>query len=909
MSEGAVGLDVSLTVDLDGLVGDPYEFEPSLSHYGNFGDHYYRNSITLTPEQQHGQAPIEIVGHYTLPPLGALRGDEAIIFDIFPRTRHSGQASLDATESEYTTRTLQSGSFAVPVVDLLTNALEKRSETGNILSSHLYENEKELLFQAKRKELGSQRLPVHEARRLASAIDHEAAQYATKGQVTALTASVSSPTLGRAYANELQRLRDLSERDFSTPLLYGTQRMQKALEETEQIITRHYCNALINTSQREAAFPNGMDEFTKGLHMPFYASKFGTTLPIAFFTPRHHARLQAPKAVLATEARYQQTEETRLFYERCAVNACNAAGLSAQGCIDAVRAQHANWDTKELSYAYHRVLIAKAKLLQAFPNAVKYMADYRVPNAKYLAAQGEALPPTTPHLGSKKHGMRKWCTRLLQYAGSTDGPAATTTPQFIQTLESFDDIIQNGQSDSGDCEDTGNLATIDADEVQTAGLASSPSSTPLLAAFASVLERYDVCATGASVTTPFLDTTIKDKDGKPTAKEESNGHVYAHGFPRVWMRASLKRLDYDVDTAIPAYLDRHDVGGQLTRRVAAWEYALPVTTIEGTGPGTAFLLPSAEMHPNLLAANTARRAAMRAVPHLGVAADAPRGTLSELARTFQPEELPEHDEVPTKAGARVSSFYQGNVHLFSATLFALDPRLAHLIVVDTAKRSHGVETERLLRDRADDPTSKIALMAPYREATDAEVKTLVDVASVLKNMEPATSMGRFPPIDRRAFPHSVVPDFARSCLRVTHPLSDATFAQLSHFKVPKHPPASTFQELAQVLDHHSLGLQKQGKQWQQGHGFKAKAANQMPAQEAPTTALAPHLDRLDRSVLNLQAPAWKVTRADMEKLDAELKELYDKSLVVGHAFWRERLLDQCDDMIKLALVVPVKNAV
>ncbi len=874
-------LILKVRINVDGLRPDPCEFNPTLAHYGNFGNDRIANKVALTSAQEKGQADV-FLSEYSLPPFDELRGDETIVFSVLPETRLSGVPELDAIQQDYVTYTDQAGMMTLPLSMVLHSALENRpikaQLADNILQESLFE---EACEQAQFKAIRSQA----EAEQKAMEFMAESKAGSSKGRFESIQVAVTNPAEAKRYATRLDELVKRSETDFSTPLLFGTQRFVQEMARSEEIITRDYCHMFVGKS---AEYPNAMDSLMQNLHMPFYKSNLGLTLPVAFFSPRNLPRLQVPQSNINTNPLYQQTDESLHFYEQCATSALASVGLSAKGTIEAVKAQHTG--KKEIvSAEYYKVIKGVVKLQQKFALSLMYKSDTRVPRPEFLPG------PSAPALGTHKRKVNI-CSCCLSRRFSAAAAKLGETEAGGKPEESFDDLAQYNLTKSADCEDVGHLCTVVTHEIlpltSTALTPERAAKSPLLGALASVLERYDTVAIGCSVTTPYLDTSAKS--GTPEVKEAKNGHVPAQMFPRVHMLALLGRGGYDV-SKLGAYLDRLGPDGKTVHReVDPFEYHLPLPTVEGTGPGTPFIRPSVEVHPSIYAANVANRKVLRALPALGhpkpVTGHLNPSEYSVLARTFRPEQLPERDEAAVNLTDRIDNFYLGYFHVVSPRLFQLDSRLAHLALVDTESRSHGVEIARLMRDTPQSKSS-IALVSPYLQTTDEEMHTLISVAAVIKNMQPATSMGRFQ--STRA-PNSVLADYSTTCLRLGHPLSDRTFAALSQFKMPKKPSAAMWSSLVDALDGHSRGVRF-------GNGSSNTSQEQRPV----SSRMTQHLDRSDRTVFCLYAPAWQVANADMDQLGREVQELYAQGLIIDHAFWRDRVLDQCDDTITMALIVPV----
>lgn len=899
-------LRVTMRLTLDGLVPDPHEFEPSLAHYANFGRGRFANKHPLTVAQQRGEEPV-VLSEYELPPLDALRGDEMLAAHVVSKTRLSGMPELDASDRDYVTRTTLSGTFHLPLVKLLESSVAARPMRFAVRDPALYESLAYMTAeQARTGATGG------DLERALAAADEEARRGATKGQVTSLEVAVTPPALAATYATALRARLDASERDPARPLLYGTKRFAEAQRASEQIIGKHYANAF--GALAGAKYGRACDATCSILHMPFFNSTLGPTLPVAYFAPRDLPRLQPPGATLLAEPLYAPTEETQRFYNEIARSAFASVGLSERGAVAAIDRQLRNTHGDEIYPLTFRAIEGAVRTLQSFGNNLKYRSDDRVPN-RALLPHFQALAAAAGSFGAMRQfnwAHRARAARALFAAGG-DALSAGAAPVEVPN-ESMNDLSQCGLLDSDDCEDMAQVPQAVHFDLLPARADLPPTRFeryPLLKNAAKLLERYDIGALGSEATTAYVpnEATAAGERASAGEGESGQGHIYARGHPRVLIAEQLRRAhpDYDARERIPAYFDRHDADDRQTRAVAPWEQRLPAVTIEGTGPGAVFVQPAAEVHPSQAAATTAFRALARGI----VALNAP-DKQATLMRAFSPRQLPMHTAAPADQRARINEFYKADIHFISPRLFELDARLAHLNYVDTAAGTRGVPVERLLRDTADDARSTVGLAAPFLAARDDEMRLVTDVAAVIKNAQPASSMARFPAdtlFDRAAHPHSTVPDFKTAMLRVGHPLSDTSVAALAQFRLPKRPSAGVWSAFTRALDNHSLGQRKSdlarfGASGAAGGGDDASAAAAAAA-VAGIEKLQPHLDRSDRAVFSMFAPAWALANADVGALGDELKTLYARGLIVDHAFWRDRMLQQCDDQVTLALVVPV----
>jgi hypothetical protein len=845
-------LALRLKVDLHGQVPDPHEFDSTLACYATFGSGRGPTKVQLTDAQQKGVDDI-VFDSDELPPLDQLRGDERFMFHVVPQTRLSGMPDLDATDREYVTRDKLGGYFDMPLARLLhTEPIANMPiEDPYLFESILAENK-----------------------------SIEKAHFeATKGTLLQLAATLTPPEARRVYFSRLCALLDASERDPMQPLLLGTKRFERAHRENVSIIRRRYGGFF--GGHESARFPQAFDEICGVLHMPFFHSYQGDTLPLAFFAARDHPRLQPPKANYVGNTLYDVTSKTLDFYEQVARSCFASVGLSAEGARRALEAQFRSARTDALESQTPRLIDATMRTLQVFGNNIKYRSDDRTPNRASLQTNDAKLSYTGGASARTKY--------LLRSFNSNDGGGSHEI-SVEKANESMDDLSSCGILNANDCEDsTKPPLSVAADILPLdSKLALDPkrlAKHPLLKTMALMLQRYDLFGEGVAAKSPYLDSS--SGSAKPEVKIDYNGHIHGLGHSRVLVADLVKRGGTgDVWASAPAYFDRLDLEGRVTREVAPFEALLPSVIIEGTSPGATFIQPAEEIGAHWAACVESCRKVYKSVLRLGAPANAPSNYQSAMSQLFSPRQLPEGKEA---MGGMMSSFYHAPIHAISERLAALDPRMAHFNYVDMQTGTRGVPVDRVMRARPGDSSSSIALVTPYADATDAEMATLYDVAAVIKNTQPAPAMTRF----------ASDADLDKALLRLGHPLSDAAFAALSTYKFPKRPPRSAWTTFTSALDNHSMGQRRKGAQF----NAKPNAAGS----GAGIEKLAAHLDRDDRTVYSFYAPAWAAANADMVRIDVELRELYDKGLILDHAIWRDRFLQHCDDQITLALVVPVNS--
>jgi hypothetical protein len=846
-----------LKVDLHGLVPDPHEFDPALACYATFGSGRNPVKIRLTDAQRKG-IDEAVFGPYELPALGELRGDERFMFHVVPETRLSGMPDLDATDRDYVTRDKLGGFFAVPLARLLRDGTVTDTP---IEDPYLFESILSEGMTVERSHFG-----------------------ATKGTLVKITASASPSGAQATYFERLCTLIDASERDPAQPLLLGTKRFERAHHESVAMIRRYYGTAF--GSHETARFPRAFDQICGVLHMPFFHSNQGDTLPLVFFAARDHPRLQAPKANYVGNVHYDVSPRTLDFYEQVARSCFASVGLSTEGTRRALEAQFRSTRTDALEPLTPRLIDGTMRTLQVFGNNIKYRSDDRTPNRAYLDECAKV---------SYSGGARAR-TRFLFYSGGAAVGGDGHEIVVEKANESMDDLSLCGILNSNDCEDSTKPPLSVAADIQPLDprLDLDPqrlAGHPLLKTMALMLQRYDLFGDGVAAKSPYLDAS--SGSAKPEVKVDYNGHIHGLGHSRTLVADLIKRGGTgDVWASAPAYFDRLDLDDKVTREVAPFEALLPSVIIEGTSPGATFIQPAEEIGPHWAACVDSCRKVYKSVLRLGAPANAPNNYQSAMSQLFTPRQLPEGKET---VGGGMSSFYHAPIHAVSERLAALDPRLAHFNYVDMRTRTRGVSIDRVLRARPGDPSSSIALVTPYAEASDAEMATLYDVAAVIKNTQPAPTMTRF----------SSDADLEKATLRVGHPLSDKSFAALSHYKFPTHPARKVWNSFTSALDNHSMGQRQKGARQ---FGVKPGNVNGGEGDEHGIEKLAPHLDREDRVVYSFFAPAWAVANADMARIDRELKDLYSKGLVMEHAIWRDRFLQHCDDQITLALVVPVNSS-
>lgn len=863
-------LTMRMKVDLHGLVPDPHEFDPSIAHHTTFGTGRYPSKIPLTPEQAFGKSEITL-SPYTLPPLSELRGDEQVMFHVTPCTRFTGMPEMDATEGKFVTRDKLSGFFALPLSHLIRSAQRKEPISMPIEDKYLYDS------------------LIYESGEPSAAGVANAHYGATKGTLKSLHVTVTPPEAMTQYASRLEKLMSESERDVTRPLLYGTKRFAAAQELAEEIIGHYYGTAFAN---RNARFPNALDRICSVLHMPYFTANMGNTLPLTFFASRDHPRLEPPKANYVGNALYDVSDKTLAFYEKAARSSFASVGLSPEGALRFLKQQWQSKRSDALEPLTPRLIDGSVRTLQAFGNSLKYRSDDRTPNRQWLESNGAQ---SAASYKSYKSAPLLRNRRLLAKYGAGGGDEIES--EIERANESMDDLSHSGILNANDCEDMTKPPLAVATEIVPLDprLSLDPRRLeryPLLQATAHILQRYDLMGTGGAAKSPYLDTSKETVE----VKNNYNGHIHGIGHSRILMDDMVDRGGFgSLKQKTPSYFDKLDLDGKVTREIAPFEALLPSFLMEGTSPGATFIQPPEELGLHWAAGVAASRKVYSSVLRLGAPSNAPKSYESVMSSVFSPRELPRSKGAD--GNEKMSLFYHAPIHVVSERLAALDPRLSHFNYVNTQTRARGVPIEEVLRTRPHDKTSPIALVSPFTEASEEELKSVFDVAAVIKNTQPAPAMTRFTEVDRATHPHNLVPDHNSALLRLGHPLSDASFAAMSRFKLPEHPPRAAWNALTRALDNHSFGLQKREATFGGASGDATVPAG--------IDKLTPHLDREDRTVYSLFAPAWAVANADMKRLDGEIKELYDKGLIIDHAMWRDRFLQHCDDQITLALVVPI----
>lgn len=878
----ATRVSFEIYLNLDGLVPDPFEFDPSIVHYATFGNGRFGKKVRLTSAQQRGDEPVKLAG-YDLPPLDKLRGDEMISFNIFAETRLSGMADIDAINADYATYTTTCGLADVTLETLMQAAVHDMTLQMPIKDASLGKSLRSALTNS----ICDDMQGCSDAE-LDAALQEGLAQASfgsTKGQVESLRVTVTPADKAAVYATHLEMLRRRSERDPSRPLLMGTQRWTATAKRAEAAIARHYGAAFLDTPQRPATYGGALNESCAGLHLPFHVSDRGSTLPMVYFSPRNSPMFRAPGTTMHETSVYLETAHSHAFYNEAARNIFASVGLSEQGAIAALQRQlDAPKGTKEIYPMTIRALEGTARFQQAFGNNLQYRSDMRTPNARFLEQQQQQ---------QQQSHRKSYCAKVFRAYHYGDSGGAQAAPDINLMGESMSGNGVSGFADAEDCEDMADPPKAVFYDLLPPGR-NQPGIArlrghPLLFNMARMLERFDAAGIGASATNAYYN---------PRARKEEltyMGHIYGRVTPVVHVSTWAARDGVNLRERTPEFFNRTAADGvTVTQTPDDWEHALPPLLIEGTSGSSAFVAPASEIHPSYEKQTRALRAAAGAVTLAGAPPTAARGEYySTLASVFNIRDLPMHDTTPERKDARLSNFYHAEIHYLSPKLAELDPRLSQFAFVDMSTKTRGVLVDKISRLSPD-----VALHAPHLKMSDAELKDVLDVAATIKNTQPAMVMARFPDVPKDDQASSLVSSFGSAILRVSHPLSDASVAALADVKLPKHPSETTWSAFHRALDNHSAGMRKHVV----GYGNKA-ASSVMGAEGAEK--LQPHLDRDDRAVLSMTTPAWRLANADMHQIDAELKELYDQGHIVGHAFWRDRFLQQCPDQVTLALVVTV----
>lgn len=485
-----------------------------------------------------------------------------------------------------------------------------------------------------------------------------------------------------------------------------------------------------DASQR---FPfNPTEPLVEQLHLVQWDTPQGRLMPVAF------ARRAPPSA------------PDPKFVEMQLVSAMLRHGMRPQSFRDTIEKQFAQ-PLRVLSSTLTCMEVLEN--YAAFPsNSIQYGSDRRYPNLEFLKKQtpdvqrllapqvyGESSGTTKTPALSGVRAMRS--TLLSRLAGGTlnallsakygrvartaahlaGGSKKEALPLSFEEkcailVESWDATAHAGETNTGDCEDSGfgGLTPLEA-------LRSVKSTSPTIKTAQRFLALFHVWGTGSTVTAAYLKEDPPAHIpmpivGSPEDKDFSEGgHAYAGLEPRPRFASKqlrgLQHLPLHKDDAVAARRRLElDV-----KTAPAFAKLLPVMFLEGTAPGLRFPLPAEETYAGTDRADLFLRRAATRIAFLRACktkATPLHETIGKFARVpSQTYEL----WAMKDPKQRVSSFYRTVLWVLHPD--AVTPQLEQCVTINVKTRHRGVTVADYARDAVDGGT--VALVGPYADVMSA----------------------------------------------------------------------------------------------------------------------------------------------------------------------------------------------
>lgn len=556
-------LELSVQIDVlaDGLV-EELEFEPFISYYTTWGFGRVQKRIELVPigselvpnlfGDEEGRTATVYTSGTTLesdPIPDNPRGDESMWIYLRSNTRASGIKELDEEESEYVTRTMQSGSCQLQVRELLT-AIVKQNQVTDAFEAILYKNVMD---------------PRIYAYVNAKSNDETASNKLSHKAFLRARITCKHPTTGKDVASMLETFDDRANLQATsgtgmtaqTRIPYTPNNFRMLLDPMENL-GRHYLSELVSIpGRKEPRYAATNDDISK-LLLFAYGSQQGNIPVIGFWSHDPYTRTYLSKEQRDLELKiYGYNADTERYMRAQLQAALNRHGLDEETYEATVNEQLQRKDDN-LSGLFLTCLQATINVGTFISNCVYYAADMRAVRVKF---------------GDK-----------------------------LMMLESFDTGALGGVSVRSDCEDSQNVASTVCRILKSGrwDLKNRWESSALECA-RRLLGQLTFLNVGALVTSAFVGSDgekIKKRDLKDLPKigskedeaTENGGHC--HGIAS----SNANALKYIGDSKVSA--------------LPEWQLKQPSLVLEGTGPVEPFVLPADEVyakHPIQLAKAKARR--------------------------------------------------------------------------------------------------------------------------------------------------------------------------------------------------------------------------------------------------------------------------------------------------------------
>ncbi len=753
-------MQVTLRVRVDtrngALAGGAYERRGYLAYWASWGTTQRDGLCVPLPA---GEDDSVQIGPIPLPPLGELRGDEAVWLKQFALTDKSGIPQIDAKESGHVPRDQAAGTLDIPLRVLLQ---QKEIKDAPLCDAIL-------------------RNALKQRETMAGASPDEAFERATrrseKGRVH-VQVTLTGPGHAQAYMRALQ--------GPHKKLQYNSPAMIQAMSAAFDVIIAEHARHFFGQDNGTAAlFPvNSREPSLDQLHLFGYQSDQGW-LPAAYY----------PAAASCPREAY--TKESLVFFEGQLAAALHRSGMSARTFLRAIREQHARGKADAtVSDDYLRALAVILDSADFVANTANYTSDLRYPHA---APSGGTAPLGSGIFASKRKHKRT-CQDLFALqlrAKLAAGGEDTDEDKRAMEVEDFGHGLATGTSNADDCEGDEVTASIALQCMEDACAACGSEATPLLRAATQVLAQRVMLEAAASVTSRYVDTEgnaltpHKELQDLPLIgdamdeRSEIGGHC--HG---VWVTVAtaahwFAQAGVDVAKELPEL-------ARLAASAGAWQRGRVGLTLisEGTGSTNPFVLPTGEVFGPEGA---------RVGQHV-------RGTLGQIREqaptlmdAFKCDGLTYYD-VQQPAARRISTFYRGVRFVMSAKILRMNPVYGTCALVDMERRQSGVEIGQLLRAASTTSKAQLGLVSAYTGLGRARWEQAISpLAECILNQMPRCVYGRFLPAAAApaALGVPVRTTFHEAMGRVNHALSDSVVGALS---------LTHEATLVQALDRHAHGL-------------------------------------------------------------------------------------------------------
>lgn len=814
------------------LRSEELEGPPSLVVWGSWGGHRCCRRLNVPV----GAAPSDAArfGPFLLPTAAEVRGDEHVWLSVMGRTHHSGEDVLDRDQGAWVWRDVFLGLAALPLRDLVAAAASGRRMHVPFRQNHLLDMEASDKAYAHRTFKGFLLLDV-------------------RGEAAVLP----QPAPGAG-------------------LLFGSEALRAANAAMCRMLTDEY-DQQFDSRERGAWKPVDEDKGAGRFAITQWQSDAGVLPPVAYLQhDMFGSRAWPARCDFARHAPlYASTPADAAAFEQGLRATWVGAGVSVDASLAAVRQQLAQAaDDARLRPDFVRVMQLVTDFAREHAQNVRYTRDYYYPNATDFddsdsVAAAATAPPDAAD--AEPVGTENW----------------STTPI-------------TGASNAGDCDECGMVIheVLEALGKFTLGAGADAdadlSAYPLLQAVRRVLALMMPCIVQGLVTTAFVDTngaelaadqikTLPKRHSPEFRAQHSGGHFWAMWLGRALVADLLRAAGHAVDEDLP----------QLAPRPRAFEKALPVLVLEGTGMTDPYLLPIGELG-ELLTRDTASAAAM-------VAAEKARQRQWKTLRTKAPTlyanlklYAPPTYIAKQDVDQSLSPFYRYVTQMQSNTLYQMNPLYGHLKPVHVKRHEHGHYVPDLLRAPFSADRGGLGLRAIYADVGRARWEAVVaPVMAAVQNQLPMSIVGR-----------AHAPAVAGTTLLPPVPASHTmtTTAVVALARVPLAQQTAALDRYATGLARHlaagaGAGAGSSGSGSTTGLNLALLAAAPRIGAVASTAASVGGAAAAAGGGITAYLEPWVLAKTDVrDKIRAEIDQLQK----TGEMTWvRTRRLPQADDVINV----------